>query len=396
MNTYFKNCLSDFANFIDFVERERPILSVKLGVFGKPDCFKLNSLLSCPKQPPNENYRQAQYPVIDLMFDLALLGGLYVKANDDRGKFALVKTPKLESYNSFNEYEKYVFLLQTYWTRYDFKNKFISWIRITSFYNLLVTIAQAEEGQKVVNSNQRGASQLYSEGAEFFHHLNYFCLGNLDLFDDVKGRHQESIKAFTPNKFGKKIIIFLLTKVLQFWNKEDLDILRFCGIAIPEKTDKPFDIFKNIFENNVVALTIDPTEVGKTGVYCFKVGLSKRVWRKINLSHKHTLADFHNAIQEAFDFNNDHLYGFFVGGNERNGKPIYCEDAGDGEITAEEMEIGDLKLYEGAQMLYLFDFGAEWKFNVELLQINEAAPLPIEPEIIESKGESPDQYREEW
>jgi hypothetical protein len=41
----------------------------------------------------------------------------------------------------------------------------------------------------------------------------------------------------------------------------------------------------------------------RSGVYSFKVSLSKTLWRKISLSHKHTLGDLHNAIQEAFCLN---------------------------------------------------------------------------------------------
>lgn len=266
-----------------------------------------------------------------------------------------------------------------------------------AFYNLLVAIAQAEEGQEIVKSEQWGTTRLYSEGADFFHHLNFFGWGKLDLIYEVKGKHQDSIKAFTPNRFGRKIVAFLLTEVLQFWNREDVSILSLCGKVVTEKTNRPFELFKNIFENNLVVLTIDHTEeTSKNGVYCFKASLSKRVWRKINLSYKHTLADLHNAIQDAFDFDNDHLYGLYISGDQRSGKPIYCEEAGDGGATTEETVIADLNLYEGTQMLYFFDFGDELKLNVELLRIDADAPLLLKPVIVESKGPSPEQYGEVW
>jgi len=55
-----------------------------------------------------------------------------------------------------------------------------------------------------------------------------------------------------------------------------------------------------------------------------------------------------------------------------------------------------LELYKGQKILYLFDFGDEWKFNVELIEIDNKAPLPLKPMIIESKGEAPEQYGGEW
>jgi hypothetical protein len=47
-------------------------------------------------------------------------------------------------------------------------------------------------------------------------------------------------------------------------------------------------------------------------------------------------------------------------------------------------------------MLYLFDFGDEWKFDVELVGIDKETPFPLKPQIAESKGEAPEQYSGEW
>lgn len=41
---------------------------------------------------------------------------------------------------------------------------------------------------------------------------------------------------------------------------------------------------------------------------------SGRVWRKLELLGNQTLADLHDAIQNAFDFGHDHLYSFFMSG----------------------------------------------------------------------------------
>jgi len=50
--------------------------------------------------------------------------------------------------------------------------------------------------------------------------------------------------------------------------------------------------------------------------YIFKVKLKhdKRVWRKIEVLGSQTIDDLHMAIQEAFDFDADHLYSFFMSG----------------------------------------------------------------------------------
>ena len=50
--------------------------------------------------------------------------------------------------------------------------------------------------------------------------------------------------------------------------------------------------------------------------YTFHVSIlgTGRVWRKIEVAEGQTLDDLHWAIQEAFDFDGDHLYSFFMSG----------------------------------------------------------------------------------
>ena len=91
----------------------------------------------------------------------------------------------------------------------------------------------------------------------------------------------------------------------------------------------------------------------------------------------------------------DHLYAFYIDGNQRIGKPIYCEDAHYEDDIAENTSIGNLELYKGQRMLYRFDFGDECKFNVELMEVDKEASIPIKPIIVEVKGKTPEQYGEE-
>lgn len=50
--------------------------------------------------------------------------------------------------------------------------------------------------------------------------------------------------------------------------------------------------------------------------YTFHVSLPGhgRVWRKLELTAESTLEDLHHMIQNAFEFDNDHLYSFFMSG----------------------------------------------------------------------------------
>ena len=150
--------------------------------------------------------------------------------------------------------------------------------------------------------------------------------------------------------------------------------------------------------------------------YIFKVKLKhdKRVWRKIEVLGSQTLDDLHMAIQEAFDFDADHLYSFFMSGKawddsdfeyyhpdaapqtplEKKMETIFSQIRGSHpelRVPATRIRIESLNLKPKQKFLYLFDYGDEWQFEVEFLR--EGFPEKTDyPRIIDSRGEAPQQY----
>jgi hypothetical protein len=45
-------------------------------------------------------------------------------------------------------------------------------------------------------------------------------------------------------------------------------------------------------------------------------------------------------------------------------------------------------------MLFLFDYGDEWRFKVELLRLGEKVPKARYPKVLASVGQAPPQYPE--
>lgn len=192
--------------------------------------------------------------------------------------------------------------------------------------------------------------------------------------------------------------------------------------------------------------------------YTFHVSLpgTGRAWRKIEMSADQTLEDLHFAIQDAYEWDTDHLYSFFMSGQAWDESSEYClpegsdlwrvpmeedEDeeeeewpertpeereqslralfgGGEGmtvdemqahvdafwdEYLAEEEALGpgnvqvttleELNLETGQEFMYLFDYGDEWRFKVRVHAINENADPDAEyPRLVESVGEPPEQY----
>lgn len=101
--------VDEFERFIKFVEEQKPKLSSKKLHLGKKDTFALNLLLQNKRAVRGPHYTQEQYPMIDLLYFLALDGELYVIGNDHKGSIVFTKTPRLEEYMELNIYEKYIF-----------------------------------------------------------------------------------------------------------------------------------------------------------------------------------------------------------------------------------------------------------------------------------------------
>jgi hypothetical protein len=124
--------------------------------------------------------------------------------------------------------------------------------------------------------------------------------------------------------------------------------------------------------------------------------------RTFELEGDSTLYDFHLEIQDAFNWDNDHMFSFYMGNeifdneNEYSGNPlgIDIEFGWNGpEKSAAETKIKNLRLKEKSTFLYLFDFGDQLLHKVTVEKIREKNDddknLPL---VVNSVGTAPPQY----
>jgi hypothetical protein len=131
------------------------------------------------------------------------------------------------------------------------------------------------------------------------------------------------------------------------------------------------------------------------GAYAFKV---KFTWNKhinctIELRSEQTLEDLHFAIQQAINWDADHLYSFYMNGelyDDRYG--FACPFEKDRPPWTNEAVLGELGLVLGHKFLYYFDYGDSHKFEVEVVEIHPRADDGKYPRLVESHGEMPPQY----
>lgn len=136
-------------------------------------------------------------------------------------------------------------------------------------------------------------------------------------------------------------------------------------------------------------------------VYVFEVTLPeirKKVSRTIEILENQTLNELSSVILEAYGFDDDHLHAFFLSGNVWDDStgyydPLYEDPLNPNKkIRKDDIQIKNLNLEIGQSTAYLFDFGDEWVFNVELIDKKKGTSDLSYPIISKKIGEAPRQY----
>ena len=118
----------------------------------------------------------------------------------------------------------------------------------------------------------------------------------------------------------------------------------------------------------------------------------RQVSRDILIAADQSLHDLHLAIQEAYRWDNDHLYSFFMSGKAWDSRTEIGSPWSDSRRYADEVKLSSLKLRKGRKFLYLFDYGDNHEFDVEVLELNAEGAPGTYPRTVGKKGRAPKQY----
>jgi len=126
----------------------------------------------------------------------------------------------------------------------------------------------------------------------------------------------------------------------------------------------------------------------------------KRIIRKIQIAGTKSLYNFAKVITQAFGFQFDHCFGFYdTLKDKRNCEKAYELFVDIGEEPTRKIAKGVKKVkisqafkHIGDKLVFLFDYGDGWQFNVELQERRNAEKWDLKPVILESIGKAPLQY----
>jgi hypothetical protein len=129
--------------------------------------------------------------------------------------------------------------------------------------------------------------------------------------------------------------------------------------------------------------------------------LAKSQWAgKMEIDSESTLEDLHQAIQNSVEFEDDHLYEFYIAKSPMARERIrfigYDDPLGDDRVES----IFDTKLSQifplekGKKFFYWFDFGDDWMFEISKGRTKDKEPVAGEeyPLLVAEKGVAPVQY----
>ena len=144
------------------------------------------------------------------------------------------------------------------------------------------------------------------------------------------------------------------------------------------------------------------------GLYIFDIWLwgdakctmKNRIIRKIQIPGTKSLYQFARVITQAFDFDLDHCFAFYER-RERHffaGKAFeFFVDIGEEPTVAGAKGVKRTKVKQafkssGEKMIFFFDYGDSWQFEVELKEIKTAGGKDPKAVVLEKIGEAPLQY----
>ncbi len=140
-----------------------------------------------------------------------------------------------------------------------------------------------------------------------------------------------------------------------------------------------------------------------------KLMYDKRIYRDIEIPSDRKLYDHAKAITDSFGFDMDHAFGFYSDlrdnyydslvryelFSDMDGGGGWGSSAGRPKAKSVKRTMISEMLTESKQkMQFVFDYGDDWRFEIEARGFGEKAKGVAYPRILTVKGDSPEQYPE--
>ena len=383
----------DFNHLLDRIGAQGIEVSPK-HLLGLKYLKDFNQSLSRPQDVRLKRPMQKSYPALNGL--CLLLRGSGLTYIDGTGGKCRLKPDLavLASWRSLHPAEQYFYLLETWLTRAREESIGESSLGAGEILSKVVGFLERFEQRERLSFNTPQDTDMlrYYPGWHNLALLQSFGLVEIGVMPPAEGQGWRPTHA-RLTAWGKALAGSLVGALKPDQGSGRRGFLPPDRWLDPESTLKPwFAAIKRHIPAWRQGLDVPEPEY-RAGAQPFKVTLSPRCWRRIALRGSDTLDMMANTLLDAFAFDQDHLYQFSY--QDRHGGRIEIHHPGMewefGHAKADAVLIGELPLYPGMRMEFLYDFGAYWEFGI-MVEDAKNAPVIDKPTLLESHGEAPAQY----
>ena len=380
--------LQDFETLLTFVQENAPVTVTKsTALLSMKYLPQLNERLSHPikldlKRPGHKSLPN----VVGLYLLLRASGLAYIEGGGAKQR-VVTDEAVLESWQQLTPTERYFSLLETWVIRA--LPEIIGERKGGIFGNLLYTWSTffqriPESGKTIEGDDEEARMLRYFPGGAALCLLEMFGFITIHDADPEPGKGWR-ILSVEKTPLGEAMLIVLLSDEIDTLE----DILLFQEKPIEETFGMLQPKFQPFFPEWQKNLTLSTPEI-REGTYIVKVSLGN-VWRRIAIPGNLDMDWLSSVILNAFQFDHDHLYSFRYKnrfGLETEINHPYVEEP----LFADEVAVQEVLRQPGMSMIFLYDFGDNWEFTVELERIDPVDPRLKKPKILEKHGKAPEQY----
>jgi len=376
--------VKDFNLMLDYVI-EKTISLTANNIISSVVLKEINDFLSYKIEFNKPKISYKSYPNVSAMFLLLRLSGL-TKIETIKSKNVLVIENEIyEKWKKLNKTEQFFHILKT--IVFNFTLEPLNINNSNYFIYMLLNEFSTNTNISLKNKN------LYNffDTKVFLSVLEQF--GFITTFSQLNPVGDWEYTNINVSNYGNVFCNYIKNNDLMLndevvINKEELDEER----EMKKKFDKEM---KKIFTNYINIIEIENKIITDSN-FIFEVKTKSHNFKlKISISSEAILDQLCMFILDSLDFDYDHMYSVEFKNNL--GQRLFFGGAPEMSFieppTAEDITIGELPITVGKSMLYIYDFGDYWKFNIKLLEIEKADVKLEAPKLLELKGEIPQQYK---
>lgn len=381
--------LKDFTMILEFIGSQGIEVSKINHLISSKYLPEINALLTHPLTVDLKRPVQKSYPPINGLYLLLRASGLaYVETNKSRSRLML--NPKImDSWKGLNAVERYFALFDAWWQRGS--QEIIGDFRVIEtpsnyFYPCIQFFNSKLQQQPYLKLIKTDVEYLrYRPGLHSLALLELFGFITVKL-DANPSAAIWPIGTLTLTPWGGVLLSWLAGPIANLWPFERrIDTATLTQL---------FDTLKSIRPDLRNTLLFAEQDFPANAALTFKVNL-ENASRTLLINSSDSLDDLANAILAAFAFDNDHLYEFVYKNSFSITKRISHPEAlmDEDEASTATCLIWSLGLVVGSKLTFLFDFGDNWEFSMELEAIDTETTPPAQPKVIKRTGKPPKQYR---